>query len=218
MKKTRFDSVFEANRRIYTENLVPGTQVYGERIWREGGKEYREWDCFKSKLGAAMMLGIRETGIMRGAKVLYLGASTGTTISHVSDIVKDGVAFGVEFAPRMMRDLVFLCQERKNIIPIMADAFHPERYLHLVPQTDAVFQDIAQKNQEEIFRKNCQLYLKNGGRGILALKARSVDVTKKPRDIFQETEKKLREWARIIDIRDIGDYEKDHCVFVIEIR
>lgn len=49
--------------------------------------EYRAWNPFRSKLAAAILGGVDQIHIKPGAKVLYLGAASGTTVSHVSDIV-----------------------------------------------------------------------------------------------------------------------------------
>ena len=66
------------------------------------------------------------------SSVLYLGVSTGTTVSHVSDIVgPQGIVFGVEHASRVARDFLDrVASHRKNIIPIMQDARQPQNYLH----------------------------------------------------------------------------------------
>lgn len=53
----------------------------GEKI------EYRVWNPFRSKLAAAILGGIDQIHMPPGSKVLYLGAASGTTVSHVSDIV-----------------------------------------------------------------------------------------------------------------------------------
>jgi fibrillarin-like rRNA methylase len=54
----------------------------------EGQKvEYRVWNPFRSKLAAAIVGGIENLWIAPGNKVLYLGAASGTSVSHVSDIV-----------------------------------------------------------------------------------------------------------------------------------
>ena len=49
--------------------------------------EYRVWNPFRSKLAAAILGGVDKIHMKPGAKVLYLGAASGTTVSHVSDIV-----------------------------------------------------------------------------------------------------------------------------------
>ena len=85
MKK--FNGVFGFGKKVCTKSLVPGVKVYGEGLIRKQGVEYREWDPRRSKLCAAIIKGVSEIGIKPGSVVLYLGASTGTTPSHVSDIV-----------------------------------------------------------------------------------------------------------------------------------
>ena len=200
---------------LLTKNMVPGVAVYRENLYSEGGEEYREWSVTRSKLGAALAKGVSQLGIYPGSKVLYLGASTGTTSSHVSDIVgDDGFVFALDFAPRTTRQLVYVCERRNNMSPIIADARHPENYAQYVTLVDAVFQDIAQRDQAEIFIKNCNAYLKSGGFGILAIKARSVDVTKKPKLIFNEVRAYLEKNITIVDYRELDPFEKDHCIFI----
>lgn len=74
-----------------TLNLVPGEAVYGEKriSVEEPDKakiEYRVWNPFRSKLAAAILGGVDKVHIAPGKKVLYLGAASGTSVSHVSDI------------------------------------------------------------------------------------------------------------------------------------
>ena len=177
----------EGQKRLATksDDVVP---VYGERIM-DG---YRLWDPFRSKL-AALLLKSHSTRpvLARDATVLYLGAATGTTVSHISDIVSHGLVYAVELSPRSMRDLVRLCERRKNIVPILADAARPEEYAFLVETVDLVYQDIAQRSQAEIASRNCARYLKSGGDLILMLKTRSVDVTKSPEAVLQSEMKNL---------------------------
>jgi fibrillarin-like rRNA methylase len=45
------------------------------------------WNPFRSKLAAAVLAGLDNIYIKPGSKVLYLGAASGTSVSHVSDIV-----------------------------------------------------------------------------------------------------------------------------------
>lgn len=58
-------------------------------LLKEGEKktEYRAWNPFRSKLAAAILGGVDKIYMKPGSKVLYLGAASGTTVSHVSDIV-----------------------------------------------------------------------------------------------------------------------------------
>ena len=211
----KFFGIFTDNRRIYTKNLVPGMSVYGEKLVRQGKDEFREWDVTKSKLAAALAKGISQIGIKPGQSVLYLGASYGTTPSHVSDLVGNGgIIIALDFAPRVVRDLVMLCEQRQNMIPVMADAHLPQMYYHMVPAVDVVYQDVAQRDQAEIFLKNCALFLKSGGFGILCVKARSIDVSKNPREVFRNIREKLEKEMIIVDYRELDPYEKDHCIFV----
>jgi fibrillarin-like pre-rRNA processing protein len=191
--------------RLATRSTDPAP-VYGERIL--GG--YRLWDPFRSKL-AALLLKSKGRGLRlkRDAKVLYLGAATGTTVSHVSDIVADGLVYAVEFSPRSMRDLIRLCERRKNIIPILADAARPEAYAALVEPVDLVYQDIAQRNQAEIASLNCARYLLSDGELLLMLKTRSVDTIASPETVLQR-EKKNLSGLDLTDVIDLLPFHQDH--------
>lgn len=205
------------NRILLTKNLTPGKTVYTEEIVKEGNDEYRTWDPFKSKLCAALLKGLKSSYIKEGDFVLYLGASTGTTPSHVSDIVgKDGFVYALDFAPRVVRDLVFVCKDRENMAPLLADANRPATYLGNISPVDIVYQDIAQRNQVDIFIKNIEAYLRLGGYALLAVKARSVDVTKKPRQIFSDVRRILSTKYQILDEVILEPFEKDHCMFVVK--
>ena len=214
----RIFEVFEdkKRRKIYTKNLIPGKQVYGERLVREKGTEYREWNPNRSKLAAAIAKGASNIGIRSGSTVLYLGCSTGTTVSHVSDMVGlDGGVFGVDPAPVVMREFVFMAEERKNVAPILADANKPEEYADKMMEVDVVFQDIAQRNQTEIFLKNLR-FLKKGGFGLLAVKSRSIDITKKPKQIFNEVRLELEKHITVVDYKMLDPFEKDHCMIIVK--
>ena len=155
MKET-LKGVFSKGKDFYTKNLVPGISVYGEALVNEGKDEFRYWNPFKSKLCASLHKRVSQIGIKPGMVVLYLGSSTGTTVSHVSDIVDQGFVFAIDSSPRVMRELVRLCERRSNVAPLLADASHPERYAHRISYVDAIYQDISQKNQTEIFKKNVE--------------------------------------------------------------
>ena len=219
IKPSKIFEVFESEqgkrKQLYTINLVPHQIVYGEKLVNENGVEYREWDAFKSKLAASILKGSPNIGIRKNDVVLYLGSASGTTASHVSDIVgNDGFVFAVDVAPRVMRDLIFLCYQRKNIIPILADANKVDVLKERICAVDAIYQDVAQKTQVEIFLKNIELFLKNGGCALLAVKARSMDVTKQPKQIFKEVREKLEKSTTIIDCRELEPFQKDHCMFI----
>jgi len=214
-------------RRILTKNLIPGTTSfeYEEHYTDEQG-EWRVLDPKRSKLGAAIAKGLQQSGFRDGCTVLYLGASHGYTPSYVSDIIgPNGFMFCLDFAPRVVRDLVFVCESRSNMAPILGDAKQPEEYAENIPRegVDVIFQDIAQKDQVGIFLKNCDAFLKQSGYGLLAVKARSMDVTKRPTDIFKEIKRSFETGEHatkyvIIDYRELDPFEKDHAFFVIKKR
>jgi fibrillarin-like pre-rRNA processing protein len=219
MRPSKVFEVYEEGKNFYTKSLAPGIKVYGETIIREGKAEYREWDPRRSKLAATIAKGSPNVGIRKGDIVLYLGAASGTTVSHVSDIVgKEGFVFALDFAPRVVRELVRLAEQRPNIAPILADANKPETYASKIIQPDVIFQDIAQKNQVGIFLKNCRAFLKKDGYALLSVKSRSIDVTKKPRDVFKLVQFQLEQEITIFDYKELQPFEKDHCMFICKKR
>lgn len=54
--------------------------------------EYRVWNPFRSKLAASILAGVDNIHIKPGSKLLYLGAASGTSVSHCSDLVGPGEA------------------------------------------------------------------------------------------------------------------------------
>ena len=219
MKETKIKGIFEIHKRkksLYTINLTPKKTVYREKTIIEKGIEYREWDPNRSKLAAAILKDIKNIKINENDTILYLGCSTGTTVSHVSDIVREkGKIFAVDIAPRVMREMVFLAEERKNIIPLLVDANKPEKILPYITGIDFIYQDIAQKNQVKIFLKNL-IFLKEGGQAFLCIKARSIDTTRKPASIFNEIKEQLRNKVKLLDFKTLEPYQKDHCIFLIQ--
>jgi fibrillarin-like pre-rRNA processing protein len=203
--------------RIYTKNLVPGKSVYREQLRKFKGIEYREWDYRRSKLGAGIKKGLKNY-FKSHSHVLYLGAASGTTVSHLSDLLINGRICAVEFAPEPMKHLVMLAKNRKNIIPIFADANKPEDYKDFVKEVDIVFQDIAQRNQVGIFTKNCKKYLKKKGIGVLTIKSRSIDVTKNPSTVFRNVEKELKKEFHVLQSKRLEPYEKDHKIYSLAMK
>lgn len=203
--------------RFYTKSLVPGRKVYGERLISESGVEYREWSPVRSKIGAALAKNMSTLNLKEGDYVLYLGVASGTTSSHISDIVgHEGLVFGIDISPRVLRDFYFLAQTRKNMVPILADCAQMDQYDKRICECDFIVQDIAQRNQFEIFLKNLK-YLRKGGRAFFAVKARSIDVTKNPKHIFEAVRKQLEDnKIKIIDYKPLDPFERDHCAFLIE--
>ena len=218
IQPTRLQGIYEsekAKKKLFTINLSPGKKVYDENLIKEKGIEYRQWNPRKSKLAAAIIKGVSQIGIKPNSTVLYLGCASGTTCSHVSDIIgKNGFVFALDFAPRVMREMVFVCENRSNIMPIITDANNIESFEKQITMVDVVFQDIAQKQQAEIFIKNCKKFLKKEGFGLLSVKARSIDVAKKPKIVFQEIREKLEKELTIVDYRTLEPFEIDHCMFI----
>ena len=190
-------NVYFKDGNVATKNLNPGISVYGEELIKED-EEYRLWNPRRSKLAAALLNGLKNLELLDTSKVLYLGASTGTTVSHISDIIINGRVYAVEFSPTTAKKLVRLSHQRLNIAPILGDATN-------------------QPTQSELFMKNMNLFAKDGGVGLLMIKARSIDVVQKPKKIFKEQEKKLKEKGfKIVEKVKLEPYEKDHIAFLVE--
>jgi len=206
----------DGQEKLATENLVAGNQVYKEKLVNKKGIEYRVWDPFRSKLAAVIMNGLEIFPFKEKSKVLYLGVSTGTTISHISDIVGlGGIIFGVEHSSRVARDFLDrVASYRKNIIPIMQDARQPQQYFSVFGKVDVVYVDIAQPDQTEIAITNCKMYLKNEGYLFLVIKTRSIDVTKAPRKIIENEKKKLQTNFELEQVIDLMPYDKDHALVI----
>jgi len=211
----------EGSHRLATRNLTPTKNVYGERLIKYEGAEYRLWDPYRSKIAAAILKGLKTVPIQTGHKVLYLGAASGTTASHVSDIVGEkGHVYCVEFAPRAIRELVNnVCEFRTNMSPILSDARLPERYSHLVEKVDDVYCDVAQPEQAKILADNADIFLKEDGWIMLAIKARSIDVTKEPSQVYKmEVETLKKRGLKISDVIHLEPFDKDHVMVVAQYR
>ena len=179
-----------------------GEPVYGEStdgVWRH-------WNPHRSKLGAMLEAGM-DTGLEGGEKVLYLGAAAGTTVGHVADFA--GPTYAVEFAPRPMRDLLSVAEVRPNLFPLLEDARKPERYTHVVEPVDVVVQDVATRGQAQVALANRQ-FLGEEGRLLVAVKARSEDVTRSPEAVFQAVVDELREGYDILETSRLEPYHGDH--------
>lgn len=225
----RHEGVFIARGKedaLVTLNSTPGKDVYGEKRIQVDGPpgpdgnpiklEYRVWNPFRSKLAAAILGGVDHIHMPPGAKVLYLGASAGTTVSHVSDIVgPSGCVYAVEFALRPGRDLINMAKHRTNVIPIIEDARHPLKYRMLMDMVDVVFADVAQPDQARIVALNSQHYLKAGGHFVISIKASCIDSTAPPEAVFAREVKKLQEEnLKPQEQLTLEPYERDHAVVV----
>jgi fibrillarin-like pre-rRNA processing protein len=207
----------DGSERLATRNLSPGKNVYGERLIKHKGTEYRIWNPFRSKLAAAILKGLETVPIQPSHRVLYLGAASGTTASHVSDIIgENGYVYCVEFASRSIRELVNnVCVFRLNMAPILADARFPEQYAALVEKVDDIYCDIAQPEQAKVLADNADLFLKSKAWIMLAIKAPSIDVTKEPSEVYNQEIRVLR--SRNFEIQEIvhlEPYDKAHAMIV----
>jgi len=213
---------------LVTASMAPGKAVYGEkRISSEkpgstapDKVEFRIWNPYRSKLGASIVNGLKSIYMKPGCKVLYLGAASGTTVSHVSDIVGiDGAVFAVEFAKRPARQLVRMAQDRTNVVPILADARLPNQYRLMVPMVDVIFSDVAQPDQTEIVMKNANHFLKSGGQVLIAIKASCVDSLAEPEAVFEAEIQKLEKagW-KPLDKLTLEPYQRNHTLITAQFR
>jgi fibrillarin-like pre-rRNA processing protein len=198
---------FDGRQRLATR----GTPVYGEPT----DCEWRLWDARRSKLAAMVERGM-DAGLDGGETVLYLGAASGTTVSHVADFA--GPTYAVEFAPRPVRDLVGVAEDRENLFPLLKDARKPDTYAHIVESdVDAIVQDVATRGQARVAVENAQ-FLADDGRLLVALKARSEDVTRDPDDVFEDALDDLREAYEVLATERLEPFHDDHLGVVARLR
>ncbi|KAI1262163.1 Fibrillarin-domain-containing protein [Xylariaceae sp. FL1019] len=214
---------------LLTRSIAPGVEVYGEKRISVDSQskdddgnavttkiEYRIWNPFRSKLAAGVIGGIDNIFIAPGKKVLYLGAASGTSVSHVSDIVgPTGTVYAVEFSHRSGRDLTTMAQSRTNVVPIVEDARHPMKYRMLVSMVDAIFLDVAQPDQARIAILNAQMFLKIGGGIVISIKANCIDSTAAPEAVFAQEVQKLRAGGlKPLEQLTLEPYERDHAIVI----
>ena len=221
----RFKEIYQATledgaQRLATKNLTPSLNVYGERLVKFKGVEYRIWDAFRSKLAAAIIKGLQTVPIEPDNKVLYLGAASGTTPSHVSDIVGEkGHVYCVEFAQRSIRDLVNnVAAHRTNITPLLEDARMPERYtMFIQAKVDIVYCDVAQPEQAKLLADNADCFLKPGGWVMIAVKSQSIDVTMDPEAVYRQEANVLRKRGfEVAEIVNLEPFDKAHAMIVAQ--
>jgi fibrillarin-like pre-rRNA processing protein len=204
--------------KLYTRNLDKGNKIYGEKLVLYKGDEYREWDPYRSKLAALLLENPLSNFLSEDLNCLYLGAASGTTVSHISDIAKLGVIYSVEFAERSIRQLIQNTSRRKNVIPILEDARYPQNYAKSIfSSIDLIYQDVSQPNQAEIALTNCNYYLKENGLLILAIKSQSIDSIQKSKVVYDQ-EKKVLEKAgyNIIESINIHKYAANHIILIVK--
>lgn len=203
----------DGSRRLATKSLIHDKKE--EKTLKVGNDVYRIWDPHHSKLAALIVKGAA-IPLKKDSAVLYLGAANGTTVSHISDIVSEGTVFAVEFSPRSMKDLIRTSAPRKNLIPILADACHPELYKNMVTQVDIIYQDVAQREQAGIATRNARVFLKKEGFLILIIKSRSIDSTKKAHDVIDGEIKRLEGSFKIKEKIELEPFHSDHSAVIVQ--
>jgi fibrillarin-like pre-rRNA processing protein len=213
-----FNGVYSIDNKLATKNLVKRKRVYGEQLVIIDKIEYRLWNPYRSKLAAAIFNGLKNFNIEKGGTVLYIGAATGTTSSHVSDIISEnGIEYCVELSERNMRDLIKVCEDRKNMLPILADAHHIESYAEIVEKCDAIYQDASAREQAAILKVNSR-FLKKGGLAYFVIKSQSIDISKKPKDVFKNELSILEDEFELIEKINLEPYDRLHMFAVLRKR
>ncbi|MDE1761746.1 MAG: fibrillarin-like rRNA/tRNA 2'-O-methyltransferase [Candidatus Micrarchaeota archaeon] len=216
--KEVFPNVFRIDKRLATLNLVSGQKVYDEELIEIKGREYRTWNPYRSKLAAAIINGLKEMHIRPGSKVLYLGAATGTTPSHVSDIIgEEGEVFCVEFSERNMRELIQVCEKRSNMLPFLSDARMTENYSQDVGTVDVLYQDVSARDQADILIHNAES-LKKGGFAYVAIKSQSISSSEKPSVVFKEFLDKISQHFEILQEVKIEPFDLGHLFVALRKR
>lgn len=216
--KEIFPGLYSIDDRLAVENPVPGFKPFDEEILKTKKGEFRIWNPYRSKAAAAIVRGIKDFPVKGGSKILYLGAAHGYTPSFFSAIVgSDGVIYAIEFSERCFNELLPICTKYKNITPILADARKPELY-SWIEKVDIVYCDISQPDETEIAIRNCKMFLKPEGYLLLAIKSRSIDITRTPKEVYESEIKKLKEANfKIIDWKTLDPYERAHAFIIANI-
>ncbi len=216
MRPTEWPGVFRQGAELFTRNLQPGERVYGEALVAEDGVEYRAWDPWRSKLAAYLLRGAPRLPFDQPRALLYLGAAHGTTASHLSDLLPDARLFAVEKSAETFAAFLALARRRPNLLPILADAQLPERYAADVGLVDFLYQDVAQRNQVELFAENAAACLAPRGRGFLVLKVRSVTQRQPSAAVVAEARSALAAHRfRVADERSLAPYSRDHVALAV---
>ncbi len=198
---------FDGTRSLATR----GPPVYGEAV----ADGWRRWSDQRSKL-ASMIDREMDVDLSSSTRVLYLGAASGTTVSHLADVVD--VVYAVEFAPRPVEELLEVAETRRNVVPLLKDARQPERYAHVVEaDLDLVVQDVATRDQAAVALAN-RRFLAPDGHLALAIKARSADVTVDPAETFDAVVDRLEEGYEVRDRTSLEPTHRDHAAVLARPR
>ena len=217
MVKSVFPGVYKIDGRLATRSIVPGRRAYTEEIARVAGVEYRMWNPYRSKLAAAILNGLKSFAFEERSSVLYIGAATGTTASHISDISKEGRIYCIELSERNMRELVRVCEDRHNMLPLLADARYTDQYKELVDEFDVVYQDASAREQAQMLKAN-SVFLKSGGIAYFVIKSQSVDVSMDPKEVFRRELDQLKDDFELLQTVPLEPFDKLHMFCVLRKR
>lgn len=214
MIKEIFNGVYRIDGRLATKNMLPGRRAYTEELFNDKSGEYRMWNPYRSKLAAAILNGLKHFSFDAMSSVLYIGAATGTTASHISDIAKGGSIYCIELSERNMRELIRVCEDRENMLPILADARYPDRYKEMIDECDIIYQDASAREQAQMLNINSR-FLKSGGTAYFVIKSQSVDVSMDPKAVFKRELSLLKDEFELIQTVPLEPFDRLHMFAVL---
>ncbi len=213
--KRVFEGVYRVGGKLATKNMVPGTKSYSEELVNDGKDEYRLWNPYRSKMAAALLNGLKSFALRKGSKILYIGAATGTTASHLSDIVgEEGALYCIELSERNMRELIRVCEARSNMLPILGDARQVELYADSVEDCDILYQDASTREQAKMLGMNSR-FLNRGGIAYFIIKSQSVDVSMRPKDVFRMELDALKQEFELLETVELEPFDRMHLFCVL---
>jgi fibrillarin-like pre-rRNA processing protein len=197
---------------LFTETVGDPPPVYGERWAVSGAKAFRSFEPGRSKLSAGLVHDWSGPLPIGGERWLYLGAASGTTASHIADLVgPSGRVYALERSPRPFARLLSLAERWPNILPILGDAREPRSYSGLVPPVDGVYGDIAQPDQVEIIRRNAELFVRREGDAVvLALKTSSMGRERESTGHLAVAERELAPYLQLSPSVRLDPFHKAH--------
>ncbi len=210
-----FTGVYRIDGKLATKSIVPGVRSYSEELAQSNGEEYRLWNPYRSKLAAAILNGLKHFEFNDKSAVLYIGAATGTTASHISDVASDGRLYCIELSERNMRELIKVCEDRQNMLPILADARYIDSYKESMEECDVIYQDVSAREQASILKINSR-FLKKGGYAYFVIKSQSVDVSKDPKEVFESELRSLSGQFEVLEKIRLEPYDKMHLFTVLK--
>ena len=205
---------------LYTESVGEPPAVYGERWVHFDGRAYRTFEPGRSKLSAALVHGWVGPLPLPGERWLYLGAASGTTASHLADLVgPEGRVYAIERSPRTFVRLLALAGRWPNLLPILADAREPRTYSALVPPVHGLYADVAQPDQVGIVRANAELLLDASGAAVvLALKTSSMGRHRTAAAHLADAEGELAQFVRRAPTVRLDPFHKAHFLLGGRVR